>query len=333
MTAFQIGNINVYSYGLIMAGGALIALLLMGYSGSREGLRKGAVSWFAVLTVPLAVLSARIGYCLASLDWMREQGFGFFLQFSRGGYMFYGALLGGLLSAWIASRLSGERASRIIDCASAPTALMIIIGRLAEPLVNLGYGHNIEEWFDPWMEKSMIALEDPSMLYRFPFGMQDYYGDWNFAIFIPEALTALAALIVLLCMKKRRDGARGLMLITIYSSWQVIWESMRQDEVLRWGFVRVNQLLSGVALLAVLFICWRALAPEQRRPSELVGRLAGMGGLFGIVIAMEFALEQKISFLTWMRMDVCYGVMALCCCGFMIILIPLWKKAFPVRDA
>ncbi len=332
MAAFQIGSLTVYSYGLVMAGAALAAMLLLAFLGRKQGLAAGAASWFAVWAVPLAVLCGRIGYCAASLDWMMEQGFGFFLAFSRGGYMMYGAVLGGLLAAFLASRLSGEKTARILDAAAAPTALLIAAARLAEPLVNLGYGHNIEEWFDPWLEKSMIAWEDPSLLYRFPLGSQDYYGDWNFAIFLPEALTALILLIILLRAKPRRAGARALVLVMGYAAWQIIWESMRQDEVLRWGFVRASQLLSALTLVAVLVICWGCLPAEKRRLSGLLGRLGGMLLLTGVVIAMEFALEQKIGFLTWMRMDVCYGVMILSCAGFLAILIPLWNRAFPRTD-
>lgn len=329
MIAFQIGSLPVYSFGLVLASATLAALILMIFTGKKEGLKSGTVSWFAVWAIPLSVLCARIGYCLTSLDWIMEQGFSFVLAFTRGGYMLYGAILGGLLAAWIAGRCSHESPVRILDSAAAPVSLLIIAGRLAEPLVGLGYGHNIEEWFDPWAEKSMVFWEDPSPLYRYPLGTQDYYGDWNFSIFLLEALTALTLLILLLCLKPRRPGGKTLLLLTGYASCQIIWESMRQDEVLRWGFVRVSQLLSGIVLVIVLLICWKNLPPHDRRISGLVCRLSGILLLCGVIIAMEFALEQKISFLTWMRMDVCYIVMALCCAGFLGILLPLWKKAYP----
>lgn len=329
MIAFQIGTLPVYSFGLILASAALAALILMVFTGKKEGLKSGTVSWFAVWVIPLAVLCARIGYCLTSLDWIMEQGFSFFLAFTRGGYMLYGAVLGGLLAAWIAGRCSHENPVRILDSAAAPASLLIIVGRLAEPLVGLGYGHNIEEWFDPWAEKSMVAWEDPSLLYRYPLGTEDYYGDWNFGIFLPEALTALVLLVVLLCLRPRKSGGKTLLLLTGYASGQIIWESMRQDEVLRWGFVRASQLLSAVTLVIVLIICWKNLSAPHRKISGLICRLSGMVLLCGVIIAMEFALEQKISFLTWMRMDLCYIVMALCCAGFLGILLPVWKKAFP----
>ena len=52
----------------------------------------------------------------------------------------------------------------------------------------------------------------------------------------------------------------------------------------------------------------------------------------GIVMLMEFALDQKVSFLMWMRADLSYIVMAACCAWMLAMVVPLWKKAFPRED-
>ncbi|MBR1586214.1 MAG: prolipoprotein diacylglyceryl transferase [Clostridia bacterium] len=329
MTVFEFSGVTVYSYGLAVALAAAAALALMAYLGKKQGLKAGTVSLFAVFAVPLAVLCARIGYCLVSLDWFLERGVAFFLAFSRGGYMLYGAAAGVLIAALLTARVTRQSAARILDTAAAPAALLIALGRMAEPLVGLGYGHNIEEWFDPFMEKSMIEWEDPSLLYRFPLGAQDYYGDWNFAIFLMEALTALLICLLLLGMKRRREGGKVLLLLLLYAACQIVWESMRMDAVLRWGFVRVSQLISALAIGAVLVICWLNLPGKDRKPARLAGRFGLVLLCCGVVIAMEFALEQKIEFLTWMRMDVCYAVMILSSLGLIFTVLPLWKRAYP----
>ncbi|MBR3019495.1 MAG: prolipoprotein diacylglyceryl transferase [Clostridia bacterium] len=329
MAAFQLGPFTFYRFGLVVAVSALAGLLLMAWLGKKHGLKPGTVSWFAVLAIPLSVLFARIGYCLVSFDWLLDQGFGFFWQFNRGGYMLYGALLGGVLAGALTAKITRQPLGNILDAAAAPTALMISACRLAEPLVNLGYGYDIEEWFDPFEEKSMVAWEDPSILYRFPLGEQNYYGVWCFAVYLPEAVTALIIFVILLCLKKRRPGGKALLFLLLYAGTQPFWESMRQDAVLKWGFVRASQLFSGIAVLLVLILSWRLLSKSQRRPALLWGSLCGLLLSCGLIMAMEFALEQKISFLTWMRMDVCYAVMALGCAGLIFSVLPVWKKAFP----
>ena len=138
---------------------------------------------------------------------------------------------------------------------------------------------------------------------------------------------------LVLCAKKRRAGGKALLFLILYAGTQVFWESMRQDAVLKWGFVRANQLFSGIALLIVLILCWCLLPASQRRPSFFWKSFAGLLLSAGLVMVMEFALEQKIGFLTWMRMDLCYLVMAFSCLGLIFSVLPVWKKAFPARHA
>ena len=333
MEAFHLGPVTVYPYGLVMAASAALAFALTAWQGKKQGLKPGTVSWFAVLSIPLALLIARIGYCLVMLDWLLDQGLEFFWQFNRGGYMLYGAMLGGILAGALTAKITHQPISGILDAAAAPTALMISLCRMAEPLVNLGYGYDIEEWFDPFEEKCMVLWEDPSILFRFPLGEQNYYGVWCFAVYLPEAITALVIFLVLLGLKKRRPGGKALLMLLLYASMQPFWESMRQDAVLKWGFVRANQLFSGIAVAIVLLICWYLLPKSQRKPSMLWRSAAFDLLSCGIVLVMEFALEQKISFLTWMRMDVCYAVMSLSCVGFIFSVLPVWKKAFPVNKS
>ena len=332
MALFTLGPVTVYRFGLALALGAALALALLAWQEKKQGLKSGTASWFGVLVLPLAVLCARIGYCLVSIDWLLDRGLMFFFQFSRGGYMLYGALLGCVLAGWLTGKITRQPMGKVLDAAAAPGALLIVLGRMAESLVGLGYGHDIEEWFDPFEEKAMIAWENPELLYRFPLGEQNYYGVWCFAIYLLEAITALVILIILLKTKKPRPGGKFLLGLLLYAGMQPLWESMRQDAVLKWGFVRASQLFSAFAVLAVLIISWRALPPGKRRPAALWKGIAGILLSCGVIMAMEFALEQKISFLTWMRMDVCYAVMALGCLGLIFSVLPAWKRAYRIEE-
>ena len=96
--------------------------------------------------------------------------------------------------------------------------------------------------------------------------------------------------------------------------------------MLRFGFVRVNQLLSGVLVLILLIICMRGAG--KLKPMQRVLPFAELIVCCGVIMAMEFALEKKIDFLTWMRMDVCYMVMFLGALGLIFTVLSLWRKAF-----
>jgi len=47
-----------------------------------------------------------------------------------------------------------------------------------------------------------------------------------------------------------------------------------------------------------------------------------------VVMAMEFALEKKISAIEFMPMDVCYLLMAGGCALMIGCIVPHWRRAF-----
>ncbi|MGN0779332.1 MAG: prolipoprotein diacylglyceryl transferase family protein [Aristaeellaceae bacterium] len=329
MTTIQLGILTLYPYGLALAVAAALALLLAGLSFRRAGIRADALSCFALLGLPLMVLGARLAYCLAALDWVAQEGVGFFFQLTRGGYMLYGAVAGGALALGLTARITGVSFARMADQLAVPAMVLVLLGRLAEGLVGQGYGWGVEDWFMEDSGMSLFVLEDPSFLYRLPFAVADMYGNYNWAVFVFEAMAAGIIALLLLRVKPRRDGGRAMLALLAYAAVQVLCESLRQDAVLRWGFVRINQVI-GAILIAGMFIACALLAP-QRRPGQVAGLFAGMLGCMGIVIAMEFALEKKISAIEFVPMDVCYLLMALACLGFILCVLPLWRKAFPRR--
>lgn len=331
MQTFTIGSLKGWSYGLVLALSAAAALLMMLLRKRKTGLKTETVLVFGLLAVPLCIFTAHLAFWLCSLDWLKKTGASFW-NFAGGGYMLYGAVAGGFLAAFLASRICGEPFGRIADAASAPAALMIATGRFAEYLVGAGYGSSVVEWFDPYEEWSMIAWEDPEPICRFPFAVQNYYGTWRFSINLWEGLAAVIFLIVLLRLRKRKSGGSATLLLLMYAVCQIVFESMRRDEVILWGFVRVNQLFSALIVLGILILCWIKTPKAQRTARELVLRLVMLILAAGITMFMEFVLDQKIEFMLWMRADVSYLVMTACSVWMLLNVLALWRKAFPPED-
>ena len=331
MTQFKAGSLTGYSWGAVMAAAALAALLLMALTGRKQGLKRGTVPLFGLLAIPLCVLLGRAGYYLCSLNRLRVTGVRFF-DLAGGGMMLYGAAAGGMLAAFLTGKITKTSFGKIADCAAAPAALTIAAGRFAEYLTGAGFGFSVADWFDPWntYNRSFIAWEEPEALCRFPFAVQDpFYGDWMFAINLLEGIAAVVFLVILLRMKPRQAGGAAALLLMMYAACQVVFESMREDEVLRLNFMKINMLVSALVLLGILILC---LKKAGANPRHALFATALLFLLAGVATAMEFALEQKIGFLTWMRADLCYLVMGLCSLGMLITVVKEWKKAFPVRN-
>ena len=115
----------------------------------------------------------------------------------------------------------------------------------------------------------------------------------------------------------------------MYASCQITFESMRRDDVIIWGFVKANQLISALLVLGLLIFCWLKQPRTERKVPELCIRTALLLVFAGIIMLMEFALDQKVGFLLWMRADLTYMVMVLCCVGMLLTVLPQWRKAFP----
>lgn len=321
---------TIYPYGLSMAAAAVIALLLGGFSFRKAGIKADALSWFAVLALPMGLLGARIAYCLATLDWVLQEGFSFFFQFTRGGYMLYGALAGGALALWLTSRITGESFARMADQLTVPVMVMILLGRLAEGLVGQGYGWCVEDWFMEDSGMSLFVIEEPTFFYHLPFAVADMYQNYNWAVFIFEALCAGVIALILWQVKVTRQGGKTVLMLLLYASTQVLCESLRQDAVLRWGFVRINQVIGAVLIAGILALCYYLARPRSGK--RLALSIVEMVLCMLMVMAMEFALEKKISAIEFIPMDVCYVVMALSCLGLILAVLPLWKRAYQRAD-
>ena len=323
MKSFQIGSLRIWTYGLCLAVGVCASLLLMARR-SKGKLREGTVSLYALFALPLGFLLARLGQALVSQGWylFRQD---FFFNFSRGGFMLYGAMAGAALAALITARLTRQSAAELLDLTAAPGMLLIAFARFSEGLIGCGYGRSIEEWFDPMLEQNMVSLEDPSFFLRFPFGIPNYYGEYCWSIFLLEGIAALVILGIVL-KSKAEPGGTYLLALLLYAGAQTVLESLRADSIPRWGFVRVNQLLSGVAVVLVL-----ALSSARLRSRGRAFPWASWIGCLlcaGLILTMEFAVESKIAFLQWMRMDLCYFVMALGSLGMILSVRPAWRSAW-----
>ena len=323
-------GLTLYPYGLAVAGAAVVALLLAVWNFRKAKLDVNILSWFAPLAIVLGLLGARVGFCLASFDYVAQDGVSFVLELTRGGFMLYGALAGCVVALVIACRICKACPACAADALAAPGMVMIALCRLAEGLVEQGYGWVIADWFAEDTSMSIFTWADPSVLYRFPFGVADYYGGYKWAVFVFEALVALGIAIALTRLTVKRSGGRAVMMVLLYAATQILCESLRQDSVLRWCFVRVNQVVGAVLIAGVLVLCF--CLTKNRDWRKFAGSFLLMLLGMGLVMAMEFALEKKISAIEFLPMDMCYLIMGGACALMIGCIAPHWQRAFVAKE-
>ena len=252
MEPLRIGGFTVYPFGGLMALCAVAAFMCIAFSMKKKGLSRGTASWFAVLSVPLCFIFARLLYCLSMLDQIiGYDDYGMVFRFSEGGFMLWGAIVGGIIAAILTARITRQSAWTILDSSVVSACLLIAAGRLicGLSMKDVGTGMGLSDWFntewvdDPEMNRfSLFALEDYRFFERLPFAVKNFYDEWCWAVFVPECLWAL---ITAVCVYryKAEHGGKTLLFITMYSCGQILLESMLHGEVvyLPWlGFVKCN---------------------------------------------------------------------------------------------
>ena len=326
-----------FTYGIWIAVSALAGMLLLIVECRKGALKKGTASWLALFSLPLALFGARLCFCLSRFSWFMEKGLGWLFSIQDGGLMMYGALAGLLLSALLTSRVTSQPFGKILDAAAAPGMLTLALGRIGDLAAGLGYGWPIGDWFsvdamdpDEFSGMSLFHLEDASFFERLPFAVEDnYYGDMRWAVCILVGVIGLVLCAVLLGMRGRKAGDRGIMGIAMTAVLTVVCESLRQDDVTRWGVagvVKAGEVISAVVLLLCFLICVLRME-KPRKPSHIWPYGALFVSSMGLVMAMEFALEKKIPFLTWMPMDVCYLLVMAASADMVLMIGEVWKRS------
>ncbi len=175
---------------------------------------------------------------------------------------FAGAVLGVVFALWFTQKLF--RIQGLADAAALPMLTMVLLARLAEIFVPFGTGKYVEAAFLQWV----------------PLSLPDGFGSWQLSVFLFEAAWALFSLFYVKKQKQRRFAAA----LCCYHAGQMFWESLRAES-LRYGFVRVSQLIAAVVLFALLILTGRGQKSQLKRILIYLGCVM-------LYIAFEFGLDR-----------------------------------------
>ena len=205
-------------------------------------------------------------------------GMPFILHPWEGGYTLYGAVLGCMAGVALYAKCTHQKAGKLFDTLVPGAALALCCIRLGEYFTSQGLGHYVEE----------------EALQVFPFAVLSMDENWQQPVFLWEAAAALVIGIVLLAQRKpRREGALGEQFLTLLGATQIFLESHREDECIRFGFVRFSQVAAIVVIAAVFFKRIRARVKAHGwRAGETVRVLIFLLAVV-LCILIEFALDKS----------------------------------------
>lgn len=276
--SMQLGSLSVHVFGLILALGALLSLVLLYQSEKRMNIRQGSAPGLFICAGIIGFTMSRLIYALLNAsrlfyDAMDGSYLGLspLLRIADGGHSVYGFILGASLGIYLFSLLTAQEKGRVFDWAAVPLGGFLTASFLAQIAGSSGYGEEVAPFL------------------RFmPMAVRNLYGEWDAAVFFYEGLWALALTLWLKHSKRRpgRSGDRMLWLLIPLTSLQIFFESLRQDDYPRLesnAFIRMNQVLGLIVLLVILVLIFKRLSVRHKANCLLVLLLSAVS-----FIAAEF---------------------------------------------
>jgi prolipoprotein diacylglyceryl transferase len=251
---FHLGGLAPRWYGILLAAGILIAILVTRRQLAWRGRDPGLAGEVAVWAVPCGVVGARL-YHVAT-DWSAFSGhLENIPRIQQGGLGIYGALLGGALGAVIGARRAGVPLLVVLDCAAPGVALAQALGRFGNYFnQELFGGPTSLPWgleIDPENRPAQY-LDEPTFHPTFL-----YESLWNLLVM---------AVLLRVALRWRRQAAGYVLALylALYSLGRFFVEGLRVDPAHEIGPLRLNQVVAAV----VFALSLAALARLRRQAPQ-----------------------------------------------------------------
>lgn len=257
--SFDILGLTIPWYGLLILSGILIGLFLTSREEKRLGLPRDTTTNLLFWALPLGLLGARLYYVAFTWGDFVDDPLSI-LYVWEGGLAIYGAVLGGLLAAWIVSKRGGFALPTLLDACAPSLILAQAIGRWGNYANVEAYGARIHD----------AAAQFFPLAVEVEIGGRFY---WHMATFFYESVCSFIIFIILMAFRKRskRRGDVFLWYALLYGAARLVIEGLRDDSLMfnvSGAQVRASQILSALMCLAVLIVFF--IRMRKRRPRLLM---------------------------------------------------------------
>ncbi|KRE72638.1 prolipoprotein diacylglyceryl transferase [Arthrobacter sp. Soil762] len=222
------GTLRIHAYALCILAGIMAGLWLTSVRWARRGAPEGSVWDIVIWAIPFGIIGGRLYHVVSSPDAYFGPGFDgtgdlwLIPQIQRGGLGIWGAVVLGVLGAWIGCRRSGVKLTAFLDAAAPGLLLAQAVGRWGNYFNQELFGGPTTL---PW--GLQIDADNPN----FPAGMPV---DTLFhPTFLYESLWNIAGVLILVALDRRFHfrRARLFWLYAMYYTLGRVWiEAMRIDD-------------------------------------------------------------------------------------------------------
>lgn len=229
--AFTIFGIDIMWYGILMATGMILGVLLALKEAKRVGIDEDDVLNLALIAIPSGLLGARLYYVIFNWSYY-SQNVSEILNFRGGGMAIHGALIGGILAGFIYTKIKGIYFFKMADAVMLGIPLAQAIGRWGNYINGEAHGGPTDL---PWGIMVDGMKVHPTFLYE---------SIWDLGIFI---------FLWLFRKNKKYEGQLAITYIILYSIGRFFIEGLRTDSLMI-GPLRMAQVISLVAIIICLLL-------------------------------------------------------------------------------
>lgn len=242
---FGIEGWSIAWYGVIIAVGMVLGVILAIYRARKQGLKDDLIFDFILLALPIAIICARGYYVIFEWDSYSGDILSIF-KIWKGGLAIYGGVIGGLVTAILFCRHHKFPLFRFLDLVVPSLVLGQAIGRWGNFVNQEAFGNLVEN----------------SSLQFFPYAVYiDALGEWHQATFFYESMWNVCLLVAMLIISRKepKTGTMTCMYFVFYGLGRFLIEGLRTDSLYIISGIRASQVLSlllilGGMLLYVVFV-------------------------------------------------------------------------------
>lgn len=250
--AFEILGKEIRWYGILISMGVLVAFLVANINAKRKNLNFDTIIDGFLWSFPIAIIGARLYYVAFELE--NYHSFVDVINIRNGGLAIHGGLIGGLLTAYIFTRVKRVNFLEYVDAITPGIILAQAIGRWGNFMNQEAHGGPVTEEF----------------ISKFPQFIQNGMlidGIYYHPTFLYESVCNLIIFGVLMYILYRKRDQHGVVIgsyMVLYSIARFFIEGMRTDSLMFIG-LRIAQIVSLIGILAGIIVIWLSIRNNKRK--------------------------------------------------------------------
>lgn len=242
--AFNLGNLSVKWYGVIMALAIILAVSMAIIEGRKRQIESDDFVDLLLWAVPLGYVGARIYYVIFEWQYYAQHP-DQIIAIWNGGIAIYGGLLAGLVVLLIFCYKKMLPPFLMLDIITPGVMAAQILGRWGNFINQEAHG-------GPTTLGFLQSLHLPNFI----ISQMKINGVYYQPTFLYESFFNLIGLALILVLRHRKHLFKQGEIFMLYLAWYSVVrffvEGMRTDSLYLWGSIRVSQLLSLILLVIVI---------------------------------------------------------------------------------